>query len=221
MLLEALRRVEAGEAGGEWSDKINLGDEIRLEMGDVEGGAAPSVQQSTGLSLLRGMLEELNDPALGGGIILLVLRFASEFMNRAVIFFVKRDEICGLGQFGIVSAAGFHADARVRSMCIPRNVPSIFTRVIEDQLPARVPLADAEWNRYIAEHLGGSWPTEVFLGPIVSEGKVVAILYGDNLPDNAAIGDTDSLEIFLSQAGIAMEKALLQRRLKEKNQEEL
>jgi CheY-like chemotaxis protein len=222
LLLESLRRVEAGEAGGEWSDKINLGDEIRLEMGEVEGGdSRPAVQPSTGLSLLRGMLEELNDPALGGGIILLVLRFASEFMNRAVIFLVKRDEICGLGQFGIVNESGSPADARVRSMCIPRDVPSLFTRVIEDQLPGRVALADTEWNRYIAEHLGGGCPSEVFLGPIVSEGKVVAILYGDNLPDSAAIGDTDSLEIFLSQAGIAMEKALLQRRLKEKSQEEL
>jgi len=50
---------------------------------------------------------------------------------------------------------------------------------------------------------------------------VVAVLYGDNLPDTKPIGDTDSLEIFLSQAGLAMEKALLQRRLKEKSREEL
>jgi hypothetical protein len=106
-------------------------------------------------------------------------------------------------------------------MRIPRDADSVFTRAIQDQLPARMPLADGEWNRYIAEHLGGSWPTEIFLGPIVSEGKVVAVLYGDNLPDSVAIADTDSLEIFLSQAGLAMEKALLQRRLKEKSQEEM
>jgi CheY-like chemotaxis protein len=222
LLLDAIRRAEAGDAGQEWSDKINLGDEIRLEMGD-EGSGGPSlpIVQSTGLSLLRGMLEELNDPALGGGIILLVLRFASEFMNRAVVFLVKRDEICGLGQFGILNSSGTSADAQVRAMRIPRDADSVFTRAIQDQLPARMPLADGEWNRYIAEHLGGSWPTEIFLGPIVSEGKVVAVLYGDNLPDSVAIADTDSLEIFLSQAGLAMEKALLQRRLKEKNQEEM
>ncbi|WP_243688471.1 hypothetical protein [Geotalea toluenoxydans] len=59
------------------------------------------------------------------------------------------------------------------------------------------------------------------MGPIVSEGKVVAVLYGDNIPDAKPIGDTDSLEIFLSQAGLAMEKALLQRRLKDKSREEL
>jgi hypothetical protein len=44
---------------------------------------------------------------------------------------------------------------------------------------------------------------------------VVALLYGDNLPEEKPVGDTDSLEIFLGQAGIAMEKALLQRRLRD------
>jgi len=42
---------------------------------------------------------------------------------------------------------------------------------------------------------------------------VVAVLYGDNLPDEKPIGDTEALEIFLSQAGLAMEKALLERRM--------
>jgi hypothetical protein len=55
----------------------------------------------------------------------------------------------------------------------------------------------------------------MFLGPLVSEGKVVAILYGDNLTAGGPIGETEGLEIFLDQAGLAMEKALLQRRLRE------
>ena len=59
------------------------------------------------------MLQELNNPSLGGGIILLVLRFASELMNRAVIFLVKEKEIVGLGQFGIELTDGM-ADVRVR-----------------------------------------------------------------------------------------------------------
>ena len=53
----------------------------------------------------------------------------------------------------------------------------------------------------------------MFIGPLISEGRVVAVLYGDNLPENKPIGDTETLEIFLSQAGLAMEKALLERRM--------
>ena len=54
---------------------------------------------------------------------------------------------------------------------------------------------------------------------IAAGGKVVAVLYGDNYPDNRPLGDTDALEIFLSQAGLAMERVLLQRRLQEKGVE--
>lgn len=199
---------------------INLGDELRLELGEeiVPAGAQP-VQASTGIALLRGMLEELNNPALGGGIILLVLRFASEFMNRAVVFMVKRDEIAGLGQFGISVADG-NPDVRVRNLRIPRDEASLFSRVIEAQLPAKLQPDDSHWNQQLLRELGGGEPREVFLGPIISEGKVVAVLYGDNLPENRAVGDTESLEIFLSQAGLAMEKALLQRRLKDKGETE-
>ncbi len=70
---------------------------------------------------------------------------------------------------------------------------------------------------YLEEQLGGDVPEEVFLGPVISEGKTVAVLYGDNLPEKRTVGDTAALEIFLSQAGLAMEKALLERRLRGKD----
>ncbi len=219
-LLAELNRLSPGSVRepGNPGDTINLGDELRLEMGE---GLAPSPEpsgRSTGISLLRGILEELNNPSLGGGIILLVLRFASEFMNRAVIFIVKRDEIVGLGQFGIVDASG-KADAKVRNIRIPLNEESLFRQVVDSQLAVRSLPDGSQWNTCLFEQLGEGIPGEFFLGPIISEGKVVALLYGDNLPGERKIGDTDSLEIFLSQAGMAMEKALLQRRLKEKSQE--
>jgi hypothetical protein len=187
-------------------------------MGEELAPASAPSDKSTGISLLRGILEELNNPALGGGIILLVLRFASEFVNRAVIFIVKRDEIVGLGQFGIVDPAG-KADAKVRSIRIPLGEESVFRHAVAGQMAVKSVPDLSQWDSYLFEKLGDGIPAEFFLGPIISEGKVVALLYGDNLPENRQIGDTDTLEIFLSQAGMAMEKALLQRRLKEKNQE--
>jgi hypothetical protein len=215
-LVSELARVEAGGGPVAGSDKVNIGDELRMEMGEELASFPAAVEQSTGLTLLRGMLEELNNPTLGGGIILLILRFAAEFMNRAVIFIVKRDEIVGLGQFGINDS---EADARIRNLRIPRTEDSLFSGVIESHLPAKLPPDGTRENRHLLDQLGGGFPAEVFLGPVISEEKVVAVLYGDNLPEEKPIGDTDSLEIFLSQAGLAMEKALLQRRLKEKSPE--
>lgn len=193
---------------------VNLGDEIRREMGEAETHVPDRLESSTGLTLLRGMLEELNEPALGGGVILLVLRYASEFMNRAVVFMVDDKEVFALGQFGITTSNVQTADL-VRELVIPRQEPTIFSPVLENQVPSRIKPQETVWNRFLFEKMNGR-PAEAFIGPILSEGKVVAVLYGDNLPEDRGIGDTETLEIFLSQAGMVMEKALLQRRLRER-----
>ncbi len=217
-LLAELALIGGGRPS-EWNGKVNLGDELRLEMGeDAPLTSVQPVVQSTGIAHLRAMLEELQNPSLGGGIILMVLRFATEFMNRAVIFAVKDDGIVGLGQFGIDGNSAL-ADSVIRNMKIPIGEESIFSQVMEMQLSVKIKPAESVWNNYLMEQLGGDSPIEVFIGPIVSEGKVVSLLYGDNFPDKKPIGDTESLEIFLSQAGLAMEKAILQRKLKEKGLE--
>jgi len=224
LAISVIARLPGGGAAGAEpkepsSDLFNLGEEMRLEFGEGDADFVPSRgPQSPGLHLLRGMLAELQNPALGGGIILLVLRFASELMNRAVIFVVKESEIVGLGQFGIESSHE-PADVLVRKMCIPRGAGSVFDRLVAQMAVQRVQLGASEWDNYLRTQLGGGNPAEVFLGPIISEGKVVAILYGDNLPAQTPVGDTESLEIFLSQAGIAMEKALLERRLRVKSED--
>ncbi len=207
-----------GDAVSVPQQTISLADELCREIGEEILPVAEQSRQGFGVSLLRSMLEELNNPSLDGGVILLVLRFAAEFINRAVIFIVREEFIIGLGQFGITVPDGC-ADGRVRDLRIPVAGDHLFRQAIEAKFPLKIPSVSSEWNRYFFAKIGGGMPEEVFLGPIISEGRVVALLYGDNLPEAAPIGDTDSLEIFLSQAGLAMEKTLLQRRLKEKARE--
>jgi hypothetical protein len=141
-----------------------------------------------------------------------VLRFAAEFMNRAVVLLVKKESIQGLGQFGVEDKDG-SADLRIRNLRVPRDASSLFSPVLTSKFTFKGEVDGSDWSRYFLTQLGEARPSEVFIGPIISEGKVVAVLYGDNLPEEKPIGDTDSLEIFLGQAGIAMERALLQRRL--------
>jgi len=192
----------------------HLGRELFDEMGDdPEARPARGEEKTPGLHLLKKMLMELHNPSLGGGITLLVLRFAAEIMNRAVLFMVKDEQIVGLGQFGI-QLRGLSADECVRRMSVPRNEYSLFSVTLAQKEPQRIRPGNGTWDRYLIEQLGGDRPKEVYTGPIVTDGKVVAVLYGDNLPDNHAIGDTMALDIFLSQAGVAMERALLERRLR-------
>jgi len=215
---DLLAEKEASVPTGEAKDDqlFNIGVELYRELGEASGLTLRQTRQSPGLHLLRSMLEELNNPSLGGGIILLILRFASELMNRAVIFLVKEDQIVGLGQFGI-ELAGKPSDAVVRNTRIPSSESSLFSSMLVEMKPSKVLPKDCPWNSYLFAQLGGSQPQEVFLGPLVSEGRIVAILYGDNLPEQKPIGDTEALEVFLSEAGLAMEKALQERRIVEGN----
>jgi len=65
------------------------------------------------------------------------------------------------------------------------------------------------------KELGGSWPSEAAFFPVVADGKVVALLYSDNVSSDAAVPETEGLEIFIDHAGLALEKSLLQRKLQE------
>lgn len=216
--LQSEPRPEAGAPVPPGGEKlVNLGEELRKEFGDEEisvPGEGMAVVPSRGLHMLKAMINELNDPASNGQITLLILRFAAELMNRAVIFVVAKNQLAGLGQFGI-NIDGADAVRHVRQIRIPLSEPSIFREAVQKRMPIKKPLKPTKWNDYLVKTLGGILPREVFVSPIIAGGKIAAILYGDNVPEDKEIGDTESLEIFLAQAGLAMEKALLERRLRE------
>lgn len=215
LLCDEVRRSEAGEEVPEWQERFNLGDEMRTEMGDDDVPIEVKLKNNSGLSLLRLMLEELNNPELQDDVLLLVLRFASEFLNRAIVFTVHDKVVSGAGQFGI-SGGTISGDERVRTIRFPLEVDSMFhdssrTHQAVTFVPHPTPL-----DTHIFEQLGGGIPVEAFIGPLVSHSRVIGFLYGDNLPEKRTIGDTETLSIFLSQAGIAMEKSMLEKKLHER-----
>jgi len=67
--------------------------------------------------------------------------------------------------------------------------------------------------------LGGAMPSSVLAIPLVVDGKIALIVYGDNLPEQRSIKGMDTLEIFMNQAGMALEKALLEKRIAEMQKE--
>ncbi len=174
--------------------------------------ADPRIEESKGLTLLKEMLEELSRPLSMSEIVLLILRFSSEIMNRAVVFAIKKGNIVGMGQYGIELKNG-NADKMVRKMKIPLDEPSILREAIEKKVKQIKPLEACKWNDYLVEKLGGQRPSHVFISPVVVHGKVAAIIYGDNIPTDNPIEDTSSLEIFLAQTSIALERLVLQKHI--------
>lgn len=199
---------EQPAAGGDFFD-------IRTELKDEFDSPTQRAgdDESPRLRVLKSMIGELLGPEAGTEITLLILRFAAEIMNRAAIFLITDREAIGLGQFGMDSE-GPNA-VNIRKVRLPLNGPSIIKQVIEEKYPYKGKLEKNEINGFLVKGLGGEYPHEIYVAPIISRGRVAAILLGDNLPRHQPIGTTEMLEIFLAQAGMAMEKALLEKLLKE------
>jgi CheY-like chemotaxis protein len=202
------------KVSGSQTNRYNLGDELRIEMGEDDDipQTAESAQSNGALTLLRGMLEELNNPDLQGGVLLLVLRFASEFVNRAIVFTINDHIISGFGQFGITGGE-LSGDERVRSIHFPQESGSMFDEPLRTGQSLTFSPQPTPVDAHIFDQLGNGIPSEVFIGPLLSQSKVIGFLYGDNLPGKTSIGDVEPLTIFLAQAGISIEKSLLERQL--------
>jgi hypothetical protein len=185
-------------------------------MGDVDDApVSTGLESGSSMSLLRGMLEELNNPDLQGGVPLLVLRFASEFLNRAIIFSVHDKVVSGAGQFGI-SGVKSSGDEKVRAIHFPLDAKSMFRDPARTLQAITFTPQPTALDAHIFKQLGDGIPEEAFIGPLVSQSRVIGFLYGDNLPEKRPVGNTESLSIFLSQAGVAMEKSNLERQLHER-----
>ncbi len=170
------------------------------------------------ITALKSMFDELRFPTATAEVTLLILRYASEVVNRAILFMVKKDEVRGLGQFGI-ELKGVSADQLVRNIKVPLDQPSLFSSVLEIRHSFLGPLEPNEMNNYLVNELGGAKPEAVMAIPLIVDGKVALIVYGDNLPDKKTIRGVDTLEIFMNQAGMALEKALLEKKLAELQKE--
>ncbi|MBE0427489.1 MAG: DUF4388 domain-containing protein [Nitrospirae bacterium] len=164
------------------------------------------------ISSLRALTQELRFPNSTSEITLLILRFASEIFQRGILFMVGDNEIVGLGQFGLDIEK---PDERIREIMLPYEKSSFLKKIISEKRPYNGIIEKDKMTDSMMNEIGGGWPDEVTIFPLIAEGKVVALLYCDNMSTGEKIGETEGLEIFIDQAGLALEKSLLQRRLQE------
>lgn len=164
------------------------------------------------ISALRALTQELRFPDSASEITLLILRFASDIFDRGILFMVGETEIAGFGQFGFDME---RPDDKIREIMLPLEENIFFKKIIEEKRPFKGSMERDTVTEVLMKEIGGGWPHEAALFPIVTEGKVFALLYCDNLPTGEKTGETEGLEIFIDQAGLAIEKSLLQEKLQE------
>ena len=160
--------------------------------------------------LLKQLINEISDPNDVREVAATILRFAAEYLDRAVVFLINEDGFTGIGGFGMTDGDDTMTE-RVRKLHVSRDEESILAEVIRSGEPQRGKMRRTTANLELIDRLGGRKPTEVVALPIMHGNRTIGILYGDNAEHRAPIDDITGLEIFLSQAGAAFESAAAER----------
>jgi hypothetical protein len=182
----------------------------RLRLRPERPGRRPPAEE---LGHLRETSARIREGAGRGEVLSQVLSFAAQRFARVALFGVRGERAVGVAQAGLARAGG-PDDAALRELSLGSAEPAWFRRVIESRRPAAAAPAD-EGDHRLAVLLGNDIPAEAWVAPIVTSERVVALLYCDNLPGREPIPDTRSLEVLLDAAGIALDRAVLERTLAE------
>ncbi len=175
--------------------------------------AAGAIRVGDPLSLLRGLIGEMRGEEQAE-IPLLVLRLAGEYFERGSLFMIVDQEAYGVGGFGTGDPGGHDGmDRRMRGAAVPIRPGSVMARAMEstDAIVGAIPRTPE--NASLLDAVGLPAPSEAALLPLASGKKIIGVLYGDNGGKGRPLGDLKALEIFLSQAGFALENAFLQRKV--------
>jgi ActR/RegA family two-component response regulator len=175
-------------------------------------GGAEAIRVADSLSLLRGLICEMQNEG-ESEIPLLILRLAAEHFERGVLFSIGEAGACCTGAFGPDTSGSGGLEARVRGVVLELPESSALHDVVRRGRAAIGRIEAIPANQPLVETLGAPIAEEAAILPVTSGREVVGVLYGDNAASRRPIGDLQGLEIFLSQAGIALQNALLKRRI--------
>lgn len=169
----------------------------------------PEVSRGEATSLKR-IVEELPTLVLHGEISQMIMRRASSVVNRGILFIVRGDTAAGIGHFGLPpqNTPGLQAEA----LQLPLSEASVISDVVQHQETYHGALPPTPGNERLVRLLGGGQPSEVLAVPVVVGGRVELVLYGDNAPQNDPIGTFRSFELVLGEAGVQIEKDMLDAR---------
>jgi len=172
----------------------------------AEGAARP-------FEFLRRRLVELREGDDANQIAVLVMKVAREFFERAILFVVKNDEARGLGGFGLAPREET-LNLLARQVTIPLAEPSLFRDVARGRRSFQgAPPAD-RWMGHLLGRIGRFQSKGVAVLPLVAHRETIALVFGDNPETGRPPAGLEGLEVFVQQAGIALENVFLQKKIR-------
>jgi CheY-like chemotaxis protein len=180
--------------------------------GRPSGNERTVEQLSYELATLQRRLDDLRKGGDSTQVSALVMEVAREFFERGILFLVKNGQIRGLGGFGLAPGEE-NLNLLAREVAVPLAESSVFQDVVARRKPHWGELPEGKWSQYLIGRIGRFKSGSVALIPLLTHRETIAVLFGDNPETGRAPRRLDSLEVFINQAGIALENAFLQRKL--------
>ncbi len=176
--------------------------------GDDSAGGRPD--EASRLASLKSIMSAIRSPEFTGEATGQILGFAHEILPRGALFVVRRDGFRAMSLFG----TGNKDDERpAKRLKLPLDEPSVIAETADRQESYHGPLERNDANQALLAALGDGHPSEVVAIPLVVNDLALLVLYGDNGTTGQPIGQVDELELLMLQAGLAMERHLLRKRL--------
>ncbi|APG28522.1 hypothetical protein A7E78_12125 [Syntrophotalea acetylenivorans] len=169
-----------------------------IEEDDLDGGL------DLGVNELSKALSEVRDRQEVAQI--LMRRMGTEF-ERAAVFLVRENEITGWK-----AVRGQQEIAAFEQLSIPLGFPSVLKTVVEGKSFYLGPIDREGLNEQLLQGLGGEKPEAVLLVPLILDGRVVNLLYGDGRPEQL-VSQVGALQQLQEMAGLAFRILILKNRL--------
>ena len=205
-----VRPLSPGTDPAHWDPHRPAAERLRRALSAYVMNGAAQGARGPSLASVKAASERLRDEVAPGEILTLALDFAAQSFGRAALFMLRDEVVEGISARRLARAGGPDDVRSLRLAAAER--PELVQRVLRDRRALRAEPTSAKDRAFLAL-LGTTCPSQVYLAPIESAGCVVALVYADNLPGGAPLGDTTALEIVLHEAGLALDRASLERAL--------
>jgi hypothetical protein len=172
----------------------------------------PAEDAARPFEFLKRRLVELRQGGDSNQIAVLVMKVAREFFERAILFVVKNDEARGLGGFGLAPREET-LNLLARQVTIPLGEESLFRDVADGRKAFTGPPPADRWTGHLLGRIGRFQSRGIALLPLVAHRETIALLFGDNPETGRDPAGLEALEVFVQQAGIALENVFLQRKI--------
>jgi CheY-like chemotaxis protein len=180
--------------------------------GEAPGAGPPAEDAARPFEFLKRRLVELRQVGDANQIAALVMKVAREFFERAILFVVKSEEARGLGGFGLAPREET-LNLLARQVTIPLGEDSVFREVARGRRAFAGPPPPDRWMGYLLGRIGRFQSSRVAILPLAAHRETIALVFGDNPETGREPSGLDALEVFVQQAGIALENTFLQKKL--------